>query len=53
VVVLTLVWFGLLFAAVISGHHQVNGQVFGIGLGITAYLLGVGTHSTPSRRSTT
>ena len=41
VVLLTFVSFGLLFAVVIPGHHQVNGQVFGIGLGITAYLLGV------------
>ena len=33
--------FGVLFAVVIPGHHEVNGQVFGIGLAITAYLLGV------------
>ncbi len=33
--------FGLLFAVVIPGRHEVNGQIFGIGLAITAYLLGV------------
>ncbi|MET3807760.1 high-affinity nickel-transport protein [Nakamurella sp. UYEF19] len=32
---------GLLFAFVIPGHYQVNGKVFGIGLAITAYILGV------------
>lgn len=41
VLLLTAVSFGLLFAAVIPGRHEVNGQVFGIGLAITAYLLGV------------
>ena len=41
VVLLTAVSFGLLFAAVIPGRHEINGQVFGIGLAITAYLLGV------------
>jgi len=41
VVLLTGVAFGLLFAVVIPGRHEVNGQVFGIGLAITAYLLGV------------
>jgi high-affinity nickel-transport protein len=41
VVLLTAVAFGLLFAVVIPGRHEVNGQVFGIGLAITAYLLGV------------
>lgn len=33
--------FGLLFVAVIPAHHQINGQIFGIGLALTAYLLGV------------
>ncbi len=41
VLVLHVVSFVVLFAAVIPGHHQVNGQIFGIGLAITAYLLGV------------
>ncbi len=41
VVLLTVVSFGLLFAAVIPGRHEVNGQIFGIGLALTAYLLGV------------
>jgi len=41
VLVLTAVSFGLLFAVVIPGRHEINGQIFGIGLAITAYLLGV------------
>src|SRR4029077_16548991 len=41
VLLLTSVSFGLLFAVVIPGRHEVNGQIFGIGLAITAYLLGV------------
>jgi len=41
VLLLTAVSFGLLFVAVIPGRHEINGQVFGIGLAITAYLLGV------------
>jgi high-affinity nickel-transport protein len=41
VLLLTAVAFGLLFAVVIPGHHEINGQVFGIGLALTAYLLGV------------
>ena len=41
VMLLTAVSFGVLFAAVIPGRHEINGQVFGIGLAITAYLLGV------------
>lgn len=41
VLLLTAVSFGLLFVVVIPGRHMVNGQVFGIGLAITAYLLGV------------
>lgn len=41
VLLLTSVSFGLLFAVVIPGRHMVNGQMFGIGLAITAYLLGV------------
>ena len=41
VLLLTAVSFGLLFFVVIPGHHEINGQIFGIGLAITAYLLGV------------
>lgn len=41
VLLLTSASFGLLFAVVIPGRHMVNGQMFGIGLAITAYLLGV------------
>ncbi len=31
----------MLFLAVIPGRHEVDGQIFGIGLALTAYLLGV------------
>ena len=41
VAVLTAVSLGLLFAVVIPGRHEVNGQIFGIGLALTAFLLGV------------
>jgi high-affinity nickel-transport protein len=41
VLLLTAVSFGLLFAVVIPGRPEINGQIFGIGLAITAYLLGV------------
>ena len=41
VILLTVVSFGVLFVAVIPGRHEVNGQIFGIGLALTAYLLGV------------
>ena len=41
VLLLTAVSFGLLFFVVIPGHHEISGQIFGIGLAITAYLLGV------------
>jgi nickel/cobalt transporter (NiCoT) family protein len=41
VLLLTAVSFGLLLAVVIPGRHEINGQIFGIGLAITAYLLGV------------
>lgn len=41
VLILTAVSFGLLFGLVIPGRHEVNGQIFGVGLAITAYLLGV------------
>ncbi len=41
VLLLTAVSFGMLFAVVIPGRHEINGQIFGIGLAVTAYLLGV------------
>ena len=41
VLLLHVLAFGLLFALVIPGHHSINGQIFGIGLALTAYLLGV------------
>ncbi len=41
VLALHVVAFGLLFLVVIPGHHSINGQIFGIGLALTAYLLGV------------
>ncbi|MGI8416046.1 MAG: HoxN/HupN/NixA family nickel/cobalt transporter [Nakamurella sp.] len=41
VLALHLLAFGMLFVFVIPGHYQVNGSVFGIGLAITAYILGM------------
>jgi high-affinity nickel-transport protein len=41
VVLLTVFSFAVLLFAVIPGRHEVNGQIFGIGLALTAYLLGV------------
>ena len=38
---LHLLAFGMLFAFVLPGHYAVNGRVFGIGLAITAYILGL------------
>ncbi len=38
---LHVIAFGMLFAFVLPGHFQVNGEVFGVGLALTAYLLGV------------
>ncbi len=38
---LHLIAFGILFALVIPGHYELNGKAFGIGLAVTAYLLGV------------
>ncbi|HZM65743.1 MAG TPA: hypothetical protein VFC16_05525, partial [Nakamurella sp.] len=32
VLLLTAVSFGLVFFVVIHGHHEINGQIFGIGL---------------------
>jgi len=33
--------FGILFAVVVPGHYQVDGKVFGVGLAVTAYVLGL------------
>src|SRR3978361_1422947 len=41
VAILTTVAFGLLFAVVIPGRHEINGPIFGIGRTLTASLLGV------------
>jgi nickel/cobalt transporter (NiCoT) family protein len=41
VAALHVIGFGLLFALVIPRHLSVGGQVFGIGLAMTAYVLGV------------
>ena len=41
VLALHLLALGLLFGFVLPGHYAVNGKVFGIGLAVTAYLLGV------------
>jgi high-affinity nickel-transport protein len=47
--------FGVLFLLVVPEHYQLGSKAFGIGLGVTAYTLGIGTPSTPttSRPSTT
>ena len=41
VLALHVVAFGLLFGMVVPGHFVVDGKVFGIGLALVAYLLGV------------
>ncbi|MDQ6656806.1 MAG: HoxN/HupN/NixA family nickel/cobalt transporter [Actinomycetota bacterium] len=41
VLALHLLAFGMLFAFVIPGHYLVNGRAFGIGLAVTAYVLGL------------
>lgn len=41
VLLLHVLAFGMLFALVIPGHFEVGGAVFGLGLALTAYLLGV------------
>jgi len=41
VLVVHLLAFGLLFGLVIPQHLSVDGRVFGVGLAVTAYLLGV------------
>ncbi|MEV0602235.1 HoxN/HupN/NixA family nickel/cobalt transporter [Streptomyces sp. NPDC050315] len=38
---LHIVAFGVLFLLVVPGHYTVGTQVFGVGLGITAYTLGM------------
>ncbi|MFJ9728476.1 HoxN/HupN/NixA family nickel/cobalt transporter [Streptomyces sp. NPDC101209] len=38
---LHIVAFGILFLLVVPGHYEVGSKAFGIGLGITAYTLGV------------
>ena len=39
--VMHLVAFGLLFGVVVPAHLSAGGQVFGVGLGLTAYTLGL------------
>lgn len=39
--VLHLVPIALLVTVVLPGHHEIGGTVFGVGLAVTAYLLGV------------
>jgi high-affinity nickel-transport protein len=41
VVALHVVAFSILFALVVPGHYLVGGKVFGLGLGMFAYMLGV------------
>jgi nickel/cobalt transporter (NiCoT) family protein len=41
VLILHVVAFGMLLAFVLPGRYHVNGEVFGIGLAITAYVLGL------------
>ncbi|PNE42135.1 nickel transporter [Streptomyces noursei] len=41
IAVLHIVAFGVLFLLVVPGHYTVGSQVFGAGLGITAYTLGM------------
>ncbi|WP_218002532.1 HoxN/HupN/NixA family nickel/cobalt transporter [Nocardia brevicatena] len=41
VVALHLIGFGVLLFVVVPGHYIVDGAVFGVGLGITAYTLGM------------
>ncbi|MFJ5674699.1 HoxN/HupN/NixA family nickel/cobalt transporter [Streptomyces sp. NPDC093097] len=38
---LHVVAFGVLFLLVVPGHYAVGSQVFGVGLGVTAYTLGM------------
>ncbi|MGV9757265.1 HoxN/HupN/NixA family nickel/cobalt transporter [Streptomyces tricolor] len=41
IVALHVVAFGILFLLVTPGHYKVGSEVFGVGLGITAYTLGM------------
>ncbi|MFE4503175.1 HoxN/HupN/NixA family nickel/cobalt transporter [Rhodococcus sp. NPDC056743] len=41
VVVLNVVGWAVLFGLVVPGHYAVEGSVFGVGLGVTAYTLGM------------
>lgn len=41
IAVLHAVAFGILFLLVVPGHYEVGSRTFGIGLGITAYTLGM------------
>ncbi|MFJ3335375.1 HoxN/HupN/NixA family nickel/cobalt transporter [Streptomyces sp. NPDC086766] len=41
IAVLHVVAFGVLFLLVVPGHYEVGSQAFGIGLGVTAYTLGM------------
>jgi high-affinity nickel-transport protein len=41
VLALNVIGWGVLFAVVVPGHHMVHGSAFGVGLGVTAYTLGM------------
>ncbi|MFG1781648.1 HoxN/HupN/NixA family nickel/cobalt transporter [Rhodococcus oryzae] len=41
VLALNVIGWGVLFVVVVPGHYMVHGSVFGVGLGVTAYTLGM------------
>lgn len=41
IVALNVIGWGVLLAFVVPGHYAIEGSVFGIGLGVTAYTLGM------------
>lgn len=41
IVALHVIGWGMLFLLVLPGHYAVQGSVFGVGLGVTAYTLGM------------
>ncbi|WP_051637394.1 HoxN/HupN/NixA family nickel/cobalt transporter [Rhodococcus sp. UNC363MFTsu5.1] len=41
VLALNIIGWGVLFAFVVPGHYTVHGSAFGVGLGVTAYTLGM------------
>ncbi|WP_083742670.1 HoxN/HupN/NixA family nickel/cobalt transporter [Rhodococcus sp. MTM3W5.2] len=41
VLALNVIGWGVLFAVVVPGHYTIHGSAFGVGLGVTAYTLGM------------